>query len=240
MKTIVLDDDKLVHVVLKEQIKKTSEISESYYFTSPFEALEYLDNNKVDLVFLDINMPEMSGLEFLNELDRKGISLHVVIITSDENYAAKVINNKKVVYFIKKPIIDYAVKEAVKAVIEKKETSENINKNFRSVSNNKTNTFFPFNSRLVNIKHDEILFIKSIANGGVEVVTNEEEISSSLTLKEVEEKIQSDNFFRVHKSYIVNLKNIELIFDNLIIIKKNNHIPVGRKYSAAFKELLSK
>ncbi len=241
MNTVIIDDDKFVHTIFRSILKGIREVTVLKQFLCPRKALNYLETHDVDLVFLDIQMPDFSGLDFLNELNKKRLLLNVVVVTSNAKYAINVINNKNVIYFIKKPLHEYSIKEAIKATKEKikfyKESYLNSYKNQSKKSSN-THTFFSSNRRMVNLNHDDIEVIKSL-EGGVKILTIKEEIISSCSLKEAEEKLPPSTFIRIHKSYIINAKKIELIYDNLVIINKH-HIPIGRTYNSKFKNYLNK
>ena len=90
---------------------------------------------------------------------------------------------------------------------------------------------------MINLCHDDIIMIKSL-EGGTKIVTNKEPMISSYSLKEIESKLPASTFIRIHKSYIVNAKKIELIYDNLVIIGKY-HVPIGRTHSLKFKQYLA-
>ena len=241
MKIVLVDDEMFVHGIFQAVVSKLEDVNVVGKFLCPRKALSYLETNNVDLVFLDIQMPDFTGLDFLSEMDKKQMKSDVVVVTANPDYAVSVINNKRVVYFIKKPLHEYSIKEAIKETKEKRAliSSALLNEDrLDTKEDNSTHTFFNCNRRMINISHDDILIIKS-SEGGVQIVTEKEPLPSSSSLKEIDNKLPSSTFIRVHKSYIVNAKKIELIYDNLVIIGKH-HIPIGRTYSAKFKAYLGK
>lgn len=239
MNIVLVDDELFVHGIFEAVVNNLEGVNVVGKFLCPRKALSYLEINNVDLVFLDIQMPDFSGLDFLNEMDRKQMKADVVVVTANQDYAVNVINNKRVVYFIKKPLHEYSIKEAIKETKEKQElisSALSSVKRMEAKEESSTHTFFNCNRRMINISHDDILIIKS-SEGGVQIVTKKESIVSSSSLKDIYKKLPSSTFIRVHKSYIVNARKIELIYDNLVIIGKH-HIPIGRTYSAKFKAYL--
>jgi two-component system, LytTR family, response regulator LytT len=241
MNIVLVDDELFVHGIFEAVLNNLEEVNVVGKFLCPRKALSYLETNDVDLVFLDIQMPDFSGLDFLNEMDRKQMKADVVVVTANQDYAVNVINNKRVVYFIKKPLHEYSIKESIRETKEKRILISSALSNtelLEAKEESSTHTFFNCNRRMINISHDDILIIKS-SEGGVNIVTEKEPIVSSSSLKDIDKKLPSSTFIRVHKSYIVNTRKIELIYDNLVIIGKH-HVPIGRTYSAKFKAYLSK
>ncbi|WP_334056402.1 LytR/AlgR family response regulator transcription factor [Polaribacter sp. P097] len=244
MKILIVDDEVFVHGIFEAICKNIDDVTIVNKFKDSRKALDFLEDNKVDLIFLDIQMPEFTGLDFLNELDKKGLQTSVAIVTSNPEYAIDVINNNNVVYFIKKPLhkysIKYSIKEAIKGAIHRKsllEASISMKKSKENKEEKSTHTFFSCNRRMINLSHDDIMVIKSL-EGGANILTDKEPIISSYSLKEIETKLPASTFIRIHKSYIVNAKKIELIYDNLVIIGQY-HVPIGRTHSAKFKEYLA-
>ena len=179
MRIIVIDDDKLVHIMYKSIFKDQNQIEVLKYFICAREALEYIQENKVELIFLDIEMPHFTGLDFLNELNKKNIVVNVVVATSMGRYALNVINDKNLIYFIKKPLHEYTIKEAIKSVKEKIELTSNKPLETKSTKEKiDTHTFLNCNRRIINLCNDNIEFIKS-SKGGVTVITDKESLNFS-------------------------------------------------------------
>lgn len=230
MNVLIIDDDifalRAIEIILK-RIEKINSINKS---RCAREALIFLETNEVDLILLDINMPEFSGLDFLKEFKK---DIEVIVVTSESKYAANVINDRRVVYFLEKPIHEYGLKKGINQVlgILKKEKST-------LKQNNIESTFFNCSKRLINIKHDNIKLIKTHKRG-IEVITEKESIFSNITLNKAEDILPKERFIRIHRSYIVNRKKIEMIFDNLVIVE-NFHAPIGRVYKKNLNKYLNK
>lgn len=240
MDILIIDDEVFIHGIFEAICKNLDNVNLLGKYKDPRKALDFLEDNSADLIFLDIQMPEFTGLDFLKELEKKGLNTSVAVVTSNSEYAVDVINNKNVVYFIKKPLHKYSVKEAIreaenkKSLIDAKLSMSTLNE---SKEDKSTHTFFNCNRRMINLSHHEITIITSKA-GGTKIITDKEPITTSSSLKEVELKLPASTFIRVHKSYIVNAKKIELIYDNLVIIGKH-HVPIGRTYSQKLKKYLA-
>lgn len=240
MKILIVDDEVFVHGIFGAICKNLDNVNLLGEYKDPRKALDFLEDNSADLIFLDIQMPEFTGLDFLKELEKKGLNTSVAVVTSNSEYAIDVINNNNVVYFIKKPLHKYSIKEAIKGAIHRKsllEASISMKQSKENKEEKSTHTFFSCNRRMINISHDDIMVIKSL-EGGAKILTDKEPIISSYSLKEIETKLPASTFIRIHKSYIVNAKKIELIYDNLVIIGQY-HVPIGRTHSAKFKEYLA-
>ncbi|WP_288955475.1 LytTR family DNA-binding domain-containing protein [uncultured Polaribacter sp.] len=230
MNALIIDDDifalRAIEIILK-RIEKINSINKS---RCAREALIFLETNDVDLILLDINMPEFSGLDFLKEFKK---DIKIIVVTSESKYAANVINDRRVVYFLEKPIHEFGLKKGIKQVlvILKKEKSTLKQNSFES-------TFFNCSKRLINVKHDNIKLIKTHKQG-IEVITEKESIFSNITLNKAEDILPKERFIRIHRSYIVNREKIEMIFDNIVIVE-NFHAPIGRVYKKNLNKYLNK
>ena len=231
IKTIIVDDEAFAIKVLEVILKRNKNINLVNTFQCPLKALTFIDANKIDLVFLDMQMPNFTGLDFLKELNKLNYCTKIIVTTSNSDYAFNVINDKRVLYFIKKPIHEYTVNKAVKDILLSEEKDAILDQ-----KNDNSHTFFNCERRMINIAHDDINLIKS-SKGGIEIITSKGPIFSNTTLSKTEKKLPTDTFFRIHKSYIVNIKKVEMVFDNLVILEKL-HAPIGRVYSSKIKQVL--
>ena len=223
MKTVIIDDDELSIEVLKNYIEKLNSIELDRYFTDPVSAIEYLQKSSIDLIFLDVEMPFISGLDLIKSLNNPPC---IILTTGSSEYALEAYNSN-VVDYLTKPI---AFDRFMKAV-------EKAQKTIPALSNSNTNFidafFVKVNTQLVRIEKKDILFVE--ADGDyVKIQTLLAKFLVNHTMKEIEEML-GNNFLRIHRSFIVSLDKIEKINGNQVVIEKTT-IPV----SLTYKETLMK
>lgn len=227
MNCIIIEDDPLAMRVVEEFIKRTDFLHLTHEFHDAVEAINTLNvgEEDIDLIFLDIEMPEMSGIEFLNTV--KNLP-QVIIISSQEKYALEAFDHDVTDYLLKP--VTYSrfykavtkAKEQDQAEKQKKQESDEI--------------FIKKESALVRLKYNDILWVEAMENYIV-IHTYEQKFTIHFTMKSILNQLPSDLFKRVHRSYIINVKNIERIEDNYIIIKEKKgtkQIPIGKAYKEKF------
>lgn len=219
---MILDDDDLSRRILEEFIAKTEGLLLKHSCSNPVKCINILKkDDTVDLIFLDIEMPEMSGIDFLESLD---IQPQVIIFSSKGKYAVDSYNYDVTDYLLKP--VTYkrflqAIDKAEKRVVE-------------NVSDNQAGNeiFIKKNSTLVRLKYDEILWIEALENYVI-FNTFKDKFTIHFTMKAIEQKLPSRRFTRVHRSFIVNTSRIEVIEDNSVIVRTEDSeksIPIGKSY----------
>ncbi len=222
MNCIIIDDDEMSRRVIERYIDKTDflELLDSY--PNAIAAInKFTQDEEVDLVFLDIEMPEMSGYDFLNTLN---YPCQVIIISSKEKYALEAFEYNVTDYLLK-PILYSrffrAVEKAQRRYEENREIKEGINAIFIKQEN-----------RLIRVRYDEVLWIEALENY-VMVTTYSEKYTIHFTMKAIEGRLPLDIFLRVHRSYIVNKNKIREIRENSLGIDIEGdsiQIPIGKSY----------
>lgn len=224
MNCIIIDDDKLSIKIIEEFVGRTEGLHLVGSFSSAVEAMNSLnqpDAEKVDLIFLDIEMPEMSGIEFLESID---IIPQVIIYSSQEKYALESYEYDVTDYLLK-PVQFGRFIKAVNRARERYEKKE-------SPVKESTEIFIKNNGSLVRIKYDDILWIEALENYVV-LNTFSEKYTIHFTMKAIADKMPSDRFMRIHRSFIVNFSKIKVIEDNSVVIKIDSGtkvIPIGKSY----------
>ena len=183
------------------------------HFLCAEDALQYLSGNLVDLVFLDVEMPGMSGFEMLDQLVYRP---QVILTTSKTEYAYNAFEYK-VCDFLKKPFSYDRFAEALQKVEVRKRQSE---------GEEEEQIFIKVDGKLVRLKYDDILFMESMGDY-VKFVTADRKFITLNTMKNLEAKFSGQSFLKVHRSYIVNLNAIDDIQDNILYVK-GNQIPVSK------------
>jgi DNA-binding LytR/AlgR family response regulator len=222
MNCILIDDDRLSRKVLEEFIKKTEGVNLKASFSDGVEAINYLKNDEdINLIFLDIEMPEMSGIEFLNSLKNPP---QIIIVSGKGKYAIDAFEYNVTDYLLKPLNYPRFYKAVDKATARFEQNKVHLV--------GKDEIFIKKNSTLVRLKYDDILWVEALENYVI-FNTFKEKYTIHFTMKAIEQKLPSNKFTRVHRSYIVNTSSIDVIEDNAVLIKVddgNKNIPIGKSY----------
>jgi two-component system, LytTR family, response regulator len=243
IEAVIVDDEiKALQSLSWELTNFSNEINVVASFTDPFEALQYLETHTPDCLFLDIEMPTMDGFQFIQKLKNKDFP--VVITTAYNQYAIKALKNEAIDYLLK-PIDTDDLKETlvkIKKHNSKNYTAERLEKillNFNSRSIHKKITFNT-DGKLLFLESNEILYAESDGNYSTIFLTDGQRIVLTKKLKEVNDLLPADSFFRIHNSFIINLTKIKefLKTDGYVILQSNHKIPVSRQKKSDFLDLL--
>jgi len=217
---IIIDDEPLARKGLKEYINDVDFLQLDAEFDSALKANKLLGDGRVQLIFLDIQMPKLTGLEFIKTL------MHappVIFTTAFPQYALDGFELNALDYLVK-PI---SFERFLKAAMRAKEYYEVRIKNISEVTPGKEEFFFiKADNKLVKIFYDEILFVEALQNY-VSIHTKTKKYITYLTFKSIEEYLPTDRFVKTHKSYIVSASKIDNIDGNDIRIGEH-HIPISR------------
>ncbi len=210
MKCIIVDDDLIALKLIKQLISKVPEIELVNEFTSAQDALDFInDKNKIDLIFLDIEMPQMSGLEFIRAQNHKA---QIVLVSGHSGYAAEAFDYN-VTDFLTKPL---QFERFLKAVQKVKEIQENLRTSNRV--NRTGDLYLKQGSRLVHINERDILYVEALADYVTVHCDSGEKFTILSTMKSIEHKLSSEDFVRIHRSYIIRLEKIKAIEDDTVSI----------------------
>ena len=225
MNCIIIDDDALSRRVVEEFVTRIDSLELKYSFENAVEAIKKSEifNDEIDLIFLDIEMPEMDGIDFLNTLTNLP---QVIIISSKEKYAINAFDYDVTDYLLKP--INYS--RFYKAVAKAKKIHETKGK--KKVDE----IYVKKSSALIRLKFNDILWIEALENYVIIAVFNEK-FTIHFTMKSIENQLPADLFKRIHRSFIVNASKIDRIEDNSVVIKCNDgpkSIPIGKAYKDRF------
>ncbi|MCQ2975957.1 MAG: LytTR family DNA-binding domain-containing protein [Bacteroidales bacterium] len=233
MNCIVIDDDEAVGVYMQKLIEDTGFFNLLEYFSDPEVAVGYIfsHSNEIDIVFIDVEMPKLSGIELISSLGQVGEHIKFVVISSKEKYAIDALENN-VVSYILKPLSSANFIKAVSKI--KKQLDE---KNHQPKDDN----FFVKSNdgKYVKITWNDIYWIE-VNKNNITLNTFDNNYTLMATLKDFSAKLPEGMFFKTHRSFIVNINHISIIDDNDIIMQINNKnakIPLSRNYKP---ELLAK
>jgi two-component system, LytTR family, response regulator LytT len=230
---IAIDDEPLALQLVTGYIERTPVLKLAGKFDNPIDANEFLAENSIDLIFVDIQMPDLSGIEF-TRLMAKGPK--VIFTTAFEKYALEGYKLDIVDYLLK----PFSYEEFLTAV---NKAQNIINLEHKAASGIEANSEFLFiksDYKIRRINFDDILYIEGLKDY-VKVYTRNDPkpILSLSSLKLLESKLPSGKFMRVHRSFIVNLGKIDTIDRSRIVFGKE-YIPVSDQYKDKFQEFLDK
>ncbi len=230
---IAIDDEPLALQLVTGYIEKTPGLKLSGEFDNPIDASEYLKDKKVDLIFVDIQMPDLSGIEF-TRLMEKGPK--VIFTTAYEKYALDGYKLEIVDYLLK----PFSYEEFLTAVQKVEKLIALEQKASIKVDANNEFLFLKSDYKIKRINFNDILYIEGLKDY-VKVYTSTQvkPVLSLASLKSLESKLPPEMFMRVHRSFIVNLEKINTIERSRIVFDKI-YIPVSDQYKEKFQEYLDK
>lgn len=233
IRTIAVDDEPLALQLVTGYIKKTPGLELAGSFDNPQEALEFVINEKIDLIFIDIQMPDLTGIEFTRALTG---GPRVVFTTAYEKYALEGFKLDVVDYLLK----PFSYEEFLKAVGKAARLFRAEQGEQEKVESNSEFLFLKSDYKIRRINFNDILYIEGLKDY-VKVYTAGEAkpVLSLITMKLLEAKLPQARFMRVHRSFIVNLERIETIERSRIVFGKT-YIPVSEQYKEKFQDFLDK
>lgn len=232
LKCVVIDDEPLAIDAIVRHIERTPFLTLEQKFTHPIKSFEYLSENIIDIIFIDIQMPDISGIDLVKKLEHKPVT---IFTTAYDHYAMEGFKADAVDYLLKP--IDYP--EFLKAA-EKAKRWIYANKEIVSVKSDKEFLFIKSEYKIIRIDLKSIKYIEGMSEYVRIHREHAKSIMSLLSLKSLEEQLPEDQFMRVHKSYIVNLKKITEIESNIIVCGDGVTIPVSKLYKDKFQEYVNK
>ncbi|HEY0730969.1 MAG TPA: LytTR family DNA-binding domain-containing protein [Chitinophagaceae bacterium] len=217
MKAIAIDDEPIALNIIKSHASKVPFIDLKAEFTDAFKALEYLQREHVDLIFLDIKMPDISGIDFYNSLSKKPL---LIFTTAYSEHAVTSFEMDAVDYLLK----PFPLARFIKACNKAFELY-----NFRNASEPQDHLYIKTGYEQVKVFYDEILYLEAAGNY-VTFVLKDKNILSRSTFAEAIQLLPADKFVRVHRSYMVAINKINKVERHQVTIG-NAKIPVSEAYS---------
>ena len=224
MRAIAIDDEPMALEVVRSHAAKVPYLELQACYTDAFKAMEYLQNEPVDLLFLDIKMPDISGLEFVTSVPKKPL---VIFTTAYSEHAVTSFELDAIDYLLK----PFSLARFVKACNKAQELLQLRN----AAVSSKDYVFLKTGYEQVKVHFHEILYMEAAGNY-VTFVLEGKKLLSRMTLGELTDLLPADMFTRVHRSYIVAKEKIEKIERHQVWIK-GNCVPVGASYMQLFQEL---
>lgn len=224
MNCIIIDDEATARMIITQLCSHAPSLNVLEEFPNAMQAIKYLNQNEVDLIFLDIHMPDFTGFDFIETLKNPP---KIVLTTSDPNFAIQAFEYDCIVDYLVKPITQERFLKAIDKAEAKQETAikpESKSQNVETTSGN--DLYVNIDRRLIKIDIPSIYLVEAKGDY-IQVKTEDKNYTVHSTLKKIEEKLPDNLFLKVHRSYIINIKKIIDIEDNSVLIKKDV-IPVSR------------
>ncbi len=228
---ITIDDEPLALKQMSAYVTKTPGLELINSFTNAMKALEFLQDNTVDLMFVDINMPDLSGMEFVKSLTNPP---KFIFTTAYREYAVEGFKVDAADYLIKP--ISYSV--FLKSVEKAKERYFKAPEKVVSVKTDDEFLFIKSEYKIVRVNFKHIKYIEGMRDYVRIHLDNEKPIMALLGMKKINEQLPSASFMRVHRSYIVNLNMVTTIERSRIIFDRDTYIPVSDQYKEEFQGFL--
>jgi DNA-binding LytR/AlgR family response regulator len=226
IKCVLIDDEPLAIKVLQNYFNNFADFEITATFNNALEALEYINNNTVDAVFLDINMPMMTGFELIRLIEYK---TKIIITTAFREFAAESYDLDVLDYLVKPIPLPRFIK-----CIHKIEADFNLKNNIKIEPHKiEPHIFIKVDKKMVKITIDEILFIEGMKEY-IKVVTSDKTYITHKSLISLSEELPADRFMRIHKSYTIAIDKVKSIEGNRIQILSYT-LPIGRNYSKDVK-----
>ncbi|KUM17955.1 LytR family transcriptional regulator [Flavobacterium psychrophilum] len=224
MNCIIIDDEEMARAIINQMIANHNTLNLVQEFSNAIQAIKYLNQNNIDLIFLDIHMPDFTGFDFMQTIKNPP---KIILITSDKNFAIEAFEYECVVDYLVKPI----TKERFEKAIAKTNAAQISNRNstieIKSLTEDNNKEFYVnIDRRLIKIEFDLVTIVQAKGDY-IHIKTEGKNYVVHSTLKKIEQKLPKDTFLKVHRSYIINTKKIIDIEDNSVLIAKDV-IPVSR------------
>ncbi|UZO82255.1 LytTR family DNA-binding domain-containing protein [Aquimarina sp. ERC-38] len=226
MNCIIIDDEETARAIIEQLCTQVDDLVVHASFPNAIQAIKYLNQNEVDLIFLDIHMPDFTGFDFIQTLKHPP---KIILTTSDKNFALEAFEYDCIVDYLVKPVtLPRFLKAIQKAQLFNKKSivSKPADTLTEETTTDRKDLYINIDRRLIKLDMDSIEII--VAKGDyITVKTDTKNYIVHSTMKKIEEKLPQEIFLKVHRSYIINTTKIVDIEDNSVLIKKEV-IPVSR------------
>src|ERR1019366_8630219 len=222
MNCIIVDDNKLARTALKLLIAQVKFLNLKEECSDPLDAFNYLQKETIDLVFLDVEMPGMTGIELIKNLEKRPI---IILITAKKNYAIEAFE-LNVADYIVKPV---TLSRFMLAVSRAKELFESNDHKLEIHEKEKDYIFVRSNSVLTKIQTKDIIYIQALGDYINIFTTDNKRHTVHITLRGIEEKLPAAKFYRLHRSYMVALDHIDGVEEGTAYVGKHP-LPIGEQF----------
>lgn len=223
MNCLIIDDERMAREILKALCEENGALKIKGSYASAIPAIKYLNENEVDLIFLDIHMPDFNGFDLIKTLKNPP---KIILTTSDPQFALQAFEYDFIVDYLLKPIESSRFERAIQKAESK--TLKSPSRHSKSVIDKGVDNDFYVNidRRLIKIDAAKVYLVEAKGDY-IHIKTEDQNYRVHSTLKKIEEKLPPSMFLKIHRSYIINLKKIIDIEDNSVLIERDV-IPISR------------
>lgn len=234
IKVMIVDDEPLARDVITEHLSKMPNFELVAKCGNAIEAFEALHKNDIDLMFLDIQMPQISGIDFLRTLSNPP---KTIFTTAYSEYAVDSYELENIVDYLMKPIsferFNKAIQKAKVLFTPETPKTEALQPEAETVDY----IYVKSDKKLIKILFNDIFYIEGLKDYVI-LHTPKKRIVTLQTMKNLAQKLSEYNFVRIHRSYIINIKHIQQIEGNTVLINQKS-IPIGKNYKSALQEIIA-
>lgn len=223
MKCLIIDDEETERMILQQLISKNSNLELEAGFSNAIQAIKHLNQQNTDLIFLDIHMPDFTGFDFIQTLKNPP---NIILTTSDRSFGIEAFEYDCIVDYLVKPITQERFDKAVQKALNAKPVTSETDDPISSVNQTGNDLYVNIDRRLIKIDIPSIYLIEAKGDY-IHIKTSSKNYTVHSTLKKIEQKLPEDLFLKVHRSFVINTKQIIDIEDNSVLIEKDV-IPVSR------------
>ncbi len=222
MNCIIVDDEEMARAIIAQFVTKSTDIECIGEFCSAIDAIKFLNQNHVDLIFLDIHMPNFTGFDFIQTIKNPP---HIILVTSDRDFAIEAFEYECIVDYLVKPITESRFLKAVHKVLAIKTDEPQVNTTIQAEE--KPDHFYVnIDRRLIKIDNNSVNVIEAKGDY-IHIKTDTKNYIVHSAMKKIEDILPKDIFLKIHRSFIINVTKIIDIEDNSVLIAKDV-IPISR------------
>nr|WP_321407406.1 LytTR family DNA-binding domain-containing protein [uncultured Carboxylicivirga sp.] len=233
IKCLIVDDEELAIDVLKEYVSRIDYLELTGSCRNALEAMTFLNENKVDLIFLDIQMPGLTGLQLLKNMTNRP---EVIMTTAYSEYALEGFELQVLDYLIKPIPFDRFIK-AINRFLKLRQPNITLNESSQSDLYNDTFIFVKSDKMMIKVLLREITYVESLRNYVAIHLTNGKMVKTMNTISNIEDKLPETHFLRVHRSFIIAIDKIDSFMSGSFKIN-SEIVPIGRQYKELVKRIL--
>ena len=223
MNCIIIDDEAAARAIVAQLCTKQPGLDVVEEFDNAIEAIKFLNQHEVDVIFLDIHMPGFTGIDFVQTLKHPP---KIVMTTSDTDFAIASYEYESIVDYLVKPITLERFEKCIQKIRNSKVSQPQSKEKSDAGNTVGEDLYINIDRRLIKLKYGEILFIEAKGDY-INIKTETKDYLVHTTLKKIHEKLPEDMFLQIHRSYIINFNKIIDIEDNSVLIEKSV-IPISR------------
>jgi len=225
MKCIIIDDEATARAIISHLCSQVEKLEVLEEFPNAIQAIKFLNKNEVDLIFLDIHMPDFTGFDFIETLKNPP---SIILTTSDKNFAIEAFEYDCIIDYLVKPVTLPRFQKAIQKAesFKKMEKEQSTTVSAKEDQTNDKELYINIDRRLIKIDFEKIYLVEAKGDY-ILIKTEDKNYTVHSTLKKIEEKLPDHLFLKVHRSYIINIKKIIDIEDNSVLIAREV-IPISR------------